>query len=319
MLYVTSHEQAKKSARALERFARKEGFELSQGQALDAVSVLAGSEDWNALAAALNCVRGLPVSANVVLALSLSRVLATLPRAVDSLTVSGLDAAGRKAVSTLSCLHERVSDALKTVAGSVTTVDELYLALADLTEAVGALPDGSLPDRFNYRALTDAKIALSASKPEGYEGRQPDIRHGGAPGPAQLNRPEPGSQGHPLVDTSTYRLFYSGAETKDKRTSWSVELLLAKPGQRLGDVAREALTKRDPRVNLDNVAFWFTLESPHVCGGFSVCLSDASVQHAVDSLAGGVELAENLSTACNRTAHLRTRTTGVLLAEFEPS
>lgn len=50
MLQINNAKSAKKSARALEKFLAKAGFELAHGKALDALAVLAGFRDWNSLA-----------------------------------------------------------------------------------------------------------------------------------------------------------------------------------------------------------------------------------------------------------------------------
>lgn len=53
MLKFENAQQAKQTARALEKNLVKKGLSLSHGEALDLVSQLAGCEGWNALAAAL--------------------------------------------------------------------------------------------------------------------------------------------------------------------------------------------------------------------------------------------------------------------------
>lgn len=47
MLHISTLNQAKKSARALERALAQKGLALSHGQALDVLSVMCGHQDWN--------------------------------------------------------------------------------------------------------------------------------------------------------------------------------------------------------------------------------------------------------------------------------
>lgn len=50
MLHIFNARNAKATARALERFMARLGFELKHGQALDALAVMAGEGNWSALA-----------------------------------------------------------------------------------------------------------------------------------------------------------------------------------------------------------------------------------------------------------------------------
>lgn len=54
MLQINNTQHAKKSARTLERFLAHAGIELGHGRALDAMAVLSGFKDWNALSHALS-------------------------------------------------------------------------------------------------------------------------------------------------------------------------------------------------------------------------------------------------------------------------
>jgi hypothetical protein len=54
MFYVETSAKAKRSARALEKFLKSSGLNLQHGQALDAISRIAGFEDWNGLSASFS-------------------------------------------------------------------------------------------------------------------------------------------------------------------------------------------------------------------------------------------------------------------------
>jgi hypothetical protein len=53
MFAINDAAKAKKSARALEKFLKKQGIDLGHGQGLNAIAAMAGFEDWNGLQAQL--------------------------------------------------------------------------------------------------------------------------------------------------------------------------------------------------------------------------------------------------------------------------
>lgn len=284
MIQIESAKQAKKTARALEKYLATLGIELEHGNALNAIAVMAGNEDWNALAALVPAVpsdstrESQPAEQSQhPLAADAIRALLSAMDMQERRESGELHLTAHAAMHIWSHARTKAETALKSLSGNGARVDvssELYIALSDLVDALSQLRDGSLPDCFDYRTLSHAKAALAfcRSTRQGIGSRSEKP----ARSVSARNVGETGAK----ENLSHARLFLVGAETAN--TSWSLDFVLALPGQTVGHAIADAFLRREPDANLEEIDFWYREATRMPADGFTVRLNGVHFADTAD-------------------------------------
>jgi hypothetical protein len=263
MIQLQSAKHAKRSARTLAKYLKALGIELEHGNALNAVAILAGLEDWNGLAA-------------------------------------------KFASSDEDNAAELLVERNVPVSNFPTASGELYVALTDLVEAIAALRDGALPDSFNHRAYHDAKVALAFCRPDALLLRHDAVTSGSSP---RSVRKVSSAQ---KTRTTKARLLIFGADCRLTGTSWSVDMVIALPGQSDEAAICAAFLRRELSANIEDIDFWYDDHDEVSVGPYLVNVNRIAIGEC-KSAEEAVQFATQQAHLTNRAAFVSSKQTAQVL------